>query len=442
MADDGPKTADPVHGDGDQKRDLLEKGLLSYIDFQRAYNVGPKQAFTADRIWHFLIELGLACPLQKGEDKFILVPCLIKDSMEQKIKKKEKELDTCSEALSYQYSFDKNRGSIGKYNTLVAAFAKQFLWGESGGDLVLAYSQKIEERKLGNVGGISGYLRWHTEGGIQKAEEFEFLLLEYETTLDEDEDEGASKWYARHRGLRVYLKPLEGALSKSMLEIMADVDKLFSDTADLDGVQRRMFCRPCQRDGKPGYFKLVEGMRLESLAKAASCSERSHKQDPRIIEAMKKTFERKPFSLKSLMKMDKESLHLETFEESQIKADMFNNQLKKGEQLWIHHDRETDGGNLAARINPYAHCVIYVGSRTIDGKEVHEVVHVNKAWTKGLLKATISRQDVLTVIKPNNKVFLGHRLENCQLAGNVHKQIVARALKCVEIPIIFDYDYR
>ena len=107
------------------------------------------------------------------------------------------------------------------------------------------------------------------------------------------------------------------------------------------------------------------------------------------------------------MKMDKESLHLETFDESQIKADMFNGRLPKGEQLWIHHDRETDPWNMAARVNPYAHCVIYVGSRTIDGKEVHEVVHVAKASMKGLLKATITRQDVLTVIKPNNKVFLG-----------------------------------
>ena len=146
--------------------------------------------------------------------------------------------------------------------------------------------------------------------------------------------------------------------------------------------------------------------------------------------------------MKFLMKMDKESLHLETFDESKIKTDIFNGKLPKGEQLWIHHDRETDPWNMAARINPYAHCVIYVGSRTVDGQEVHEVVHVNKASTKGLLKATITRQDVLTVIKPHNKVFLGHRLEDCQFAGNVHDQIIARALKCVESPIIFDYDHK
>ena len=53
----------------DQKTDLLDKGLLSHEDFQRAYNSGPKQAFTADRIWHFLIELGLACPLQKDDER-------------------------------------------------------------------------------------------------------------------------------------------------------------------------------------------------------------------------------------------------------------------------------------------------------------------------------------------------------------------------------------
>ena len=59
----------------------------------------------------------------------------------------EKEHDTYSESISSQFSFNKNRGSIGKYNTLVATFAKRFLWGESGGDLVLAYSQKNQRNQ-------------------------------------------------------------------------------------------------------------------------------------------------------------------------------------------------------------------------------------------------------------------------------------------------------
>merc|ERR1712037_145669 len=74
----------------------------------------------------------------------------------------------------------------------------------------------------------------------------------------------------------------------------------------------------------------------------------------------------------------------------------------------------------------------------------------------GIVKAKIRRQ-VLRVtkptdgelvirygaIKPNQMVFLGHKIEGCQFAGNVREKIVERALKCAEKPsIVFDYDYR
>ena len=40
-------------------------------------------------------------------------------------------------------------------------------------------------------------------------------------------------------------------------------------------------------------------------------------------------------------------------------------------------------------------------------------------------------------------VFLGHKIEGCQFAGNVREKIVERALKCAKKPsIVFDYDYR
>ena len=46
-------------------------------------------------------------------------------------------------------------------------------------------------------------------------------------------------------------------------------------------------------------------------------------------------------------------------------------------------------------------------------------------------------------IKPNQMVFLGHKIEGCQFAANVREKIAERALKCAEKPsIVFDYDYR
>ena len=89
--------------------------------------------------------------------------------------------------------------------------------------------------------------------------------------------------------------------------------------------------------------------------------------------------------------------------------------------------------------------MVYVGEK--DG--VHEVVHVYKAWSAvlrfGLIKGTIKRMDIEEVIKPNQLVFLGHKIEGCQFAGNVLEKIAERAKKCTDPTkdkILFDYDHR
>ena len=49
----------------------------------------------------------------------------------------------------------------------------------------------------------------------------------------------------------------------------------------------------------------------------------------------------------------------------------------------------------------------------------------------------------LQVIKPHNKVFLGHPLKKYQLSANVGKAIADRAIKCAKKPTIrFDYDHK
>ena len=92
---------------------------------------------------------------------------------------------------------------------------------------------------------------------------------------------------------------------------------------------------------------------------------------------------------------------------------------------------------------------IYVGPREVKEKggktkKVHEIVHVSKAWKCcSLMQAKICKQEVDAVIKPHDKVFLGHQLEGWQFSGNARKAIRARALKCAREPaIVFDYDHR
>ena len=92
---------------------------------------------------------------------------------------------------------------------------------------------------------------------------------------------------------------------------------------------------------------------------------------------------------------------------------------------------------------------IYDGQREVNErggckKTVHEVVHVSKSWLLcSVMQAKICKQDVDEVIKPWDKVFLGHQLQERQFAANASEAITKRALKCAEKPyIVFDYDHR
>ena len=55
----------------------------------------------------------------------------------------------------------------------------------------------------------------------------------------------------------------------------------------------------------------------------------------------------------------------------------------------------------------------------------------------------ITRVDVMSAIEPDDRVFLGHKLKQCQFSANAREMIAKRAIACTEPPeILFDYDYR
>ena len=77
------------------------------------------------------------------------------------------------------------------------------------------------------------------------------------------------------------------------------------------------------------------------------------------------------------------------------------------------------------------------------GERVHEVVHVSKANLRGIVMGKIVRANIFDVIKPSDQVFIGHKVESCQFAGNLRERIAKRAIACADKPtIVFDYDHR
>ena len=148
-----------------------------------------------------------------------------------------------------------------------------------------AYSQKIEKRRLGTVAGIQGTLRWtNSKTGMQKPEEYSFLLLEYESPVDTLDQE--KRPFALNRGIKFHLQPTTGEMTEDVFSILEKMYAAFKP--HLDEVQRSLACKECLQDGTPSYFPLQEGVKLDS--EIDKCSETEHSLPKRQHEEEAEAF--------------------------------------------------------------------------------------------------------------------------------------------------------
>ena len=305
--------------------------------------------------------LGLAFPIEIANSKegaeTVMIPCLIKDEQERKMKEKEAAMEKSNDSVCIMYKFNRNTSTIWTYYRILEVFAKTFL-AKKGGALHFAYSQKIEKRRLGTVAGIQGTLQWtNSKSGMQKPVEYSFLLLEFESPVNTF-DQQEKKPFALNRGVRFHLQPKAGEMTEDVFSILEKMDLAFAPC--LEEVQRGLVCKECFVEEKTGYFNLQKEVLLEN--EISLCSEEEHSLPEKVRDLMKK--KQKPFEMKNLLAAvaeGKSTLNLKPFEESQIKKDMLSGQLTPGEQIWIYHDSQTNPCNPIACINSYAHVVVYTG---------------------------------------------------------------------------------
>ena len=134
---------------------------------------------------------------------------------------------------------------------------EKFLWDGRGGRILDAYSQKVEKRKLGIMGGFHGVLRWSDGGEEGEDELFEFLLLHHE------ESTGLGT-FSIQQSISVHLKAWAGGhLSPSAMKILQTLDEEF--TRSIPNIFRSLPCRQCMRNGHyDGHFPLKKGILLGS----------------------------------------------------------------------------------------------------------------------------------------------------------------------------------
>ena len=225
-----------------EENDIKQKGTLSYETFEKIFSQSEEVKFSAQQVWQFLIQLGLAILIEgKSGEPRILVPSLISDkTQETMLKRAERREDT----ISFQYIFEWNYKSLSSFHDLVETFTRLFFKEGGGGEISQCFSQKIENKTLGCVAGVYGkFTVPHT------SEKMEFTLLQY------DEGEKSNSFKSMQRLLRINLTPM----NQSAVDVLRSLDKAFSQR--YKELERGLPCEDCEKEGLRGkVIKLDENL--------------------------------------------------------------------------------------------------------------------------------------------------------------------------------------
>ena len=90
------------------------------------------------------------------DESLTFLPCLIGDKRKKYIREEEEKMSKDPKSICVQFSLKMNKQSLSMYYDIISILSKNFIYGDrGGGEFIQAFSEKIENRKLGNVGGDS-----------------------------------------------------------------------------------------------------------------------------------------------------------------------------------------------------------------------------------------------------------------------------------------------
>ena len=226
-----------------------EKGLISFEEFQTDYNKQEEDhAFSAEELWHFFEELGLAYRLKAFEPSYtmtgtrelFLFPCLVTSQTEKEVfEVKHREMETSlkdsskSAVLQYNSTQLSSTKSTDVFQDLVKLFVEKFLWNGRGGKILNAYNQEVEGRKLGVTSGFHGVLRWSANEEEDSDELFEFLMLHHMSA-------------GFQQSVSAHLKGWGIGASELASSVLKNLDKEF-----LPGVTEEPKSSACQKEEEP-----------------------------------------------------------------------------------------------------------------------------------------------------------------------------------------------
>ena len=179
------------------RKELLNTGIVGKRCFEALFDQYKNRNQAYDMfhwhdIWHFLIAFHLATEIE--EPKSLYIPALIPDFKERQLKTRMEEISKNKLTLSFFYSFDKCEKVFGLFNKLLSQLASKkhfYKMDHAGIQLREGFSAKIENRKLGVVAAMAGFLKW---SDAEQTDKVEFLVAESDcNNLDVNERFGRHK---------------------------------------------------------------------------------------------------------------------------------------------------------------------------------------------------------------------------------------------------------
>ena len=123
-----------------------------------------------------------------------------------------------------------------------------------------AFSEKVENKKLGAVAGVRGKMALP-----DSAERMDFVLLhcEIQALDDFNDDVQTNPFKLIQRQLRVYLRPSKGSLTGSAIAALRTFDEAF--TEEYPEVKRGLLCKECRAEDINSIAPLDENFQLQEF---------------------------------------------------------------------------------------------------------------------------------------------------------------------------------
>ena len=173
-----------------------------------------------------------------------------------------------------QYQFKRNAMTLDSFDKFVKIFTQKFFKEGGGGEMGLAFSEKVENKKLGAVAGGLGKMALP-----DKLERVEFLLIHYEIQAPDDFNDNVqvNPFKLIRRQLRVHLRPSKGSPTRPVIEALRSLDEAF--TQEYPEVERGLLCKVCRDEGINSIAPLDDKFQLREFEEHCNTLEQHEVED-------------------------------------------------------------------------------------------------------------------------------------------------------------------